>query len=415
MRTQTILNQITDYKGFIFTTDKFINDPNNKRIEVTIRHRKNSKGLCSKCHQVAPGYDTQPQREFQFIPVWNIPVIFLYPPRRVSCPEHGVVIEHMPWSNGKSPITLPFMWFLSAWAKLLSWQQVARSFNVNWVQVYESVSMAVEWGRNHMDLNGITAIGVDEVYCFKNKFMTVVYQINKGVKRLLYISEDRTEASFRGFFEWFGTDNSKLIEYVCSDMWRPFLKVIKEKCVNAVNILDRYHVVAKLNKALDEIRASEHKTIQKDGTISILKNSRWCLLKRPENLTDTQSIKLKELLACNLKTIRGYLLKEELDFFWKYVSVACAKKFLKKWTTKVMRSRLEPMKKVAKTIRNHEDLILNWFSARNHISLGAVEGLNNKIKSVTKRSYGFRNPEVLKIAMYHALGNLTTPKFTHIF
>ena len=155
--------------------------------------------------------------------------------------------------------------------------------------------------------------------------------------------------------------------------------------------------------------------MQKDGYEAVLKNSRWCLLKRWENLTENQEAKLKDLLQYNLRSVRAYLLKEDFNGFWEYVSPAWAEKFLDRWCTRVMRSRIEPMKKVAKTIRNHKPLILNWFKAKKAFSSGVVEGLNNKAKVTTRSSYGFRTYRGAEVALYHALGNLPTPPMTHRF
>ena len=143
--------------------------------------------------------------------------------------------------------------------------------------------------------------------------------------------------------------------------------------------------------------------------------SRWCLLKRPENLTEKQTVKLSELLRYNLRTVRAYLLREDFQRLWEYRSPAWAGKFLDEWTRRVMRSRLEPMKKVARTLRNHQPLILNWFRAKGEVSSGAVEGLNNKVKLVTRKSYGFRTAKVAKLALLHNLGRLPEPKHTHRF
>ena len=183
----------------------------------------------------------------------------------------------------------------------------------------------------------------------------------------------------------------------------------------ALNILDRFHVVAKLNKALDEVRASEARRMLREGYEPVLKKKRWCLLKRPENLTDNQRMGLRELLGYNLKSVRAYLLKEEFQLFWEYVSPAWAEKFMDQWCKKVMRSRLEPMKKIARMIRTHKPLILNWFAARDDVSLGAVEGLNNKLKASIRTSYGFRTAKAIKIMLYHKLGALPEPQLTHRF
>ena len=125
-----------------------------------------------------------------------------------------------------------------------------------------------------------------------------------------------------------------------------------------------------------------------------------------ENLSEKQEAKLSDLLQYNLKSVRAYLLKEDFNGFWEYVSPAWAEKFLDRWCTRAMRSRIEPMKKVAKTIRNHKPLILNWFKAKKAFSSGVVEGLNNKAKVTTRNSYGFRTYRGAEIALYHALGNL---------
>jgi len=182
-----------------------------------------------------------------------------------------------------------------------------------------------------------------------------------------------------------------------------------------VHVLDRFHVMQKFGKALDEIRAEEAKRLQRDGYEPVLKRSRWCFLKRPENLTDKQTAKLSELLRYNLRTVRAYLQREEFQRLWEYTSPAWAGKFLDEWAGRVMRSRLEPMKKIARTIRTHRSLILNWFRARGLVSSGAVEGLNNKVKLVTRKSYGFRSPDIAELALLHNLGDLPEPNHTHRF
>ena len=192
-------------------------------------------------------------------------------------------------------------------------------------------------------------------------------------------------------------------------------KVYSRDYPESFHILDRFHIVAKLNKAIDEVRADEYRQMNKDGYEPVLKNSRWCLLKRKENLTEKQEAKLKELLRYNLRSVRAYLLKEDFNGFWEYVSPAWAEKFLDRWCTRVMRSKIEPMKKVTKTIRAHKPLILNWFKAKKAFSSGIVEGLNNKAKVTTRNSYGFRTYQGAEIALYHALGKLPTPPMTHRF
>ena len=287
---------------------------------------------------------------------------------------------------------------------------MAVSFRSSWDRVHDAVEYVVEWGLQRRTLESIFAIGVDEIqYAKGHKYLTLVYQIDRECIRLLWVGKERTIESFQGFFRVIGEKVAAEILFVCSDMWKPYLDVIGEKCINALHILDRFHIMAKMSKALDEVRAQETKRLIRDGYQPLLKKSRWCVLKRKENLTDKQQVRLRDLLRYNLQTVRAYLLKEDFQQFWTYSSPVWAGKFLDFWCHQVMRSRIEPMKKFARTLREHRELLLNYFRARKEFSSGVVEGLNNKAKVVMRRSYGFRTFRVLELALYHSLAKLPEP------
>ena len=143
-----------------------------------------------------------------------------------------------------------------------------------------------------------------------HKYLTLVYQIDLGVTRLLWVGKERTIESFQGFFAAMGKDVVSKIVFVCSDMWEPSLKLIRENCSEALHILDRFHIVANMNKALDNVRAEETSRMRREGRAPILRKSRWLLLRRSENLGADQQFRLRDLLRYNLKTVRAYLLKE---------------------------------------------------------------------------------------------------------
>jgi transposase len=134
-----------------------------------------------------------------------------------------------------------------------------------------------------------------------------------------------------------------------------------------------------------------------------------------ENLKDEQQFRLRDLLRYNLMTVRAYLLKEAFQQLWDYNSPVWAGKFLEEWSRQTMRSHIEPMKKIACSLRNHRELILNYFRAQKLLSSGVVEGLNNKAKVTMRKSYGFRTYRVLELALYHSLGKLPEPESTHVF
>ncbi len=417
MLVKTILNRCYKFKCFVYTDVKISEHAGSECIEAHLEPRKNSKAVCSGCQLPASGYDENREpRRYEFIPIWGIPVYFLYFMRRVNCKGCGVRTEEVPWGQGKKQLTKVYMQYLANWAQVLSWQEVARRFRTSWEKVFHSVEYVVSWGLQNRSLKGVTAIGVDEVAWKKgHKYLTLVYQINNGAVRLLWIGRERTKKTFNSFFDMLGEEKSNLIEYVCSDMWKAYLKVIKNRIPQAVHILDRFHIVANLNKALDKVRAGEHKQLKDDGYDPVLTKARWLLLKKPENLNEKQGLKLKDLLRYNLKSMRAYLLKEEFQLLWSYSSVAWASKFIDSWTTKVMRSKIEPLKKEARTIRKHKPLILNWFRAKKQYSSGVVEGLNNKVKLTMRKSYGFRTYGSVEIALYHSLGKLPEPPLTHRF
>ena len=409
-----LLNACHHFPGFVYTAAKL--NESTKTIEIDVRPRKGSPGCCSSCAKPAPGYDQLPQRRFEFIPIWGFAVILLYNMRRVACEACGVKVEEVPWGMGKHTLSRAYMLFLAHWARKLSWKETALSFNTSWEKVCQAVEYVVGWGLEHRKLGPLRAFGVDEIaYGKGHHYLTLAYQIEPGMTRLLWVGEKRTKESFQKFFDLIGKDLAQKVEFVCSDMWKPYLELIEKHCTNALNILDRFHIVAKLNKALDEVRAGEARQLVKDGYEAVLKKSRWCLLKRKENLTDNQRIKLREVLRYNLRSVRGYLLKEYFQLFWEYNSAAWAAKFLDRWCTQVMRSRIEPLKKFARTVRGHRELLLNYFRAHKAFSSGVIEGLNNKAKVTMRKSYGFRTFRVAELSLYHVLGKLPEPKLAHRF
>jgi transposase len=229
------------------------------------------------------------------------------------------------------------------------------------------------------------------------------------------VGPKRTAKTLLGFFRWLGRERTGRIQFVCSDMWRAYLKVVAKKAKQAIHVLDRFHIMSMMSKAIDKVRAGEARRMKSQGLKPVLKGSRWWFLKRPEHLTARQAGNLKEVLKYNLRTVRSYLQKEGFQFFWDYVSPYWAGRFLDRWCRRVMRSQIEPMKTVARSLRSHRELILNWFRARKEISAGAVEGLNNKAKLATRRAYGFRTYEALEVVLYHTLGNLPEPDCAHAF
>jgi len=249
MLVKTLLNKVEKHKGFIYG-DVTLEEGGRARLLVEVRPDKRcKKAVCSGCDELRTCYDKMPTvRYFQFPPLWGFLVFLVYVMRRVDCPRCGVKIEKVPWASGKSPTTTTYAWFLARWAKVLSWKQVAGSFRTSWDTVYRSVQLAVTWGLEHRDLTGIRSLGVDEVSRGRGQdYLTLVYQIDEHCKRLLWVGEDRTKATLDAFFDMFGL-RARWLVYVASDMWQPYLEVLARRAKRAIHVLDRYHIVAKMNK-----------------------------------------------------------------------------------------------------------------------------------------------------------------------
>jgi len=414
---RTLLNKLHPIKGFVYGRCTLEKADGAERLVVDVRPRANGRPRCSKCGRPGARYGSMPDaRLFLFVPLWGVAFLLRYTMRRVDCRRCGVAVESVPWAEGKNTCTHAMRLFLASWARRLSWKETARCFGSSWDTVYRAVRWVVAYGLAHRDLDGIEALGVDEVaYRKGHHYMTLIYQIDRGSRRLLGIVDGRRAKSLLRFFREFGRERCARVKVVCSDMWKPYLKVVAKKLPGALNVLDPFHIAKKLGEAVDEIRRTEAREMRRDGYEPVLTGSRYCFLKRVANLTARQSDKLADLLRYDLRTVRAYCLKEAFAPFWQYTSAHWARWYLRKWCARTMRSRLDPMKKFVRTLRAHEDLLMNYFKAGKHYNSGIVEGLNLRINLSMRKAYGYKSLEVLKVALFHQLGELSEPKATHRF
>jgi transposase len=390
-------------------------------LEVHLRPHPRRKAICSGCRQSAPGYDTQAQRQWHYLNVLHFLVVLYYAPRRVECPRCGVRVEWMKWSAGKSPYAIPLMHSLARWARRLSWKEVATVFQVSWDAVYRSVQWLVGYGLQHRELGDVSALGVDELHWGKGKksgnFITVLYQIDKGMRRLLWVGRTRTLATLaRGLWELEEMKEGFCggIKVVCSDMWKPFLKVIRELLPKACNVLDPFHIAQHLNRRVDEVRRKEQARMNR-AQKAMVKGSRFLLLKRGTRVLGLARRKLEAALVALQETGHAWVFKEAFRKFWRFRSVSWAGAWLDGWVELVRRSEIKPMVRVADMLATHKELLLNYFRAKKQFTNAVTEGKNHKARVMLAKSYGHRSYEVLELALYHALGELPEPPRTHRF
>lgn len=346
-----------------------------------------------------------PPRRWRHLPLGSTPCELLYRPHRVRCVHCGVRVEQVPWAARWSRVTHPLSRALAQLARQLSWREVAHHFRVDWKTVAATVRRAVAWGLQARSLDALRVIGIDEVSRKKgHHYLTLVYDLRQG--RLVWVGEDRTEMTLEAFFAWLGPVRARRLEVVCLDMWAPYAAVVQRHAPQATRVFDRFHLVRHVNAAVDEVRRAEVRRLRGEERTT-LKGTRYLLLKNPWNLTPAERRRLSTVVKLNTRVIRAYYLKEEFQAFWHYVRTGWASRHLQHWLWWASHSRLAPFQKLAKLVRTHLAGILAWTRVR--VTNGALEGMNNKIKLVSHRAYGYRNPQNYIAAIYHCCAQLPLP------
>ena len=355
---------------------------------------------CLKVHSV------RKTREWRDLSMRKLALKLRYRPRRVECPRCGLRVEDFPWAEPWARVTTALSNAVARLARELSWQGTARQYGLNWKSVATIVKRAVDYGLRHRARPPVHVIGIDEVSRRKGQvYLTVVYDLERRV--LLWVGDDRTEQAVKPFFtEEMGKRRCHTLRVVCMDMWAPYANLVREHARNAEILFDRFHIVKHLNEAVDAVRRELWRQLTVKQRVPF-KGTRWLLLKNPWNLTGDQRERLSTLVRWNAPIVRAYYLKEAFQLFWDYKQPKRAQDHLEKWIRAAMRSRLEPFKKFVGMLRSHRDGILSW--TRQRVSNGAVEGMNNKIKSISHRSFGFRTADNFIAAIYHCCARLPLP------
>jgi transposase len=361
-------------------------------------------GVCGRrCMEV---HDIRKQRTWRDLSMRKLPLKLCYRPRRVECPRCGVRVEDFPWAEPWARVTTALSNAVAVLARELSWQGTAREYGLDWKTVATVVKRAVNYGLKHRARPPVHVIGIDEVSRRKGQvYLTVVYDLERRV--LLWVGEDRTEEAVKTFFTGeMGRRRCHTLRVVCMDMWAPYAKLVRDYAVNAQILFDRFHIVKHLHEAVDAARRELWRQLTSKERVDF-KGTRWLLLKNPWNLNSGQKERLSTLVRWNTPLVRAWYLKESFQLFWTYKQPWRAKQHLLKWMNSAMRSKLEPFKKFVQMLRSHLDGVLAWTKTR--LSNGAVEGMNNKIKSISHRSFGFRSAEHFIAAIYHCCARLPLP------
>lgn len=310
----------------------------------------------------------------------------------------------VPWAEPGSGFTAMFEALVIDWLKEASTAAVSRLMGLSWNAIDGIMQRAVKRGLSRREELDMTQIGVDET-AFKKRhdYVTIVSDQEAGT--VLFVGEDRKKATLKAWYESLTDEQREAIESISMDMWPAFINAPLESLPDADKKIafDKFHVAKYLGEAVDKVRRQEHKALMAEG-YEDLKGSKYDWLTNPQNMTRDQKQRFKALRDSTLKTARAWAIKEFAMSLWHYVSKSWARKGWERWLSWAVRCRLEPIKEVAKTIKEHLWGILNAVVLK--VSNGPAEGLNSRIKMIKVRSRGFRNKARFANAIYFHLGGL---------
>ena len=234
MQVKTILNRLQKHRGFVYGTVQLEEQIAGLALTVEIAPHRRNRPRCASCGQASAVYDRLALRRFEFVPLWGLRVFFLYPMRRVDCPRCGVTVERVPWGRRQAPADHHLHVVSRAVGQMPQLAGVARVFRTSWDQVFRSVAMAVAWAAITWISPVFARSGIDEIHWQRgSQFLTLVYQIDPTRKRLLWIGQHRRAKTLLRFFRWFGRERTAALAFICSDMWKAYLKVVAKKAGHA--------------------------------------------------------------------------------------------------------------------------------------------------------------------------------------
>lgn len=367
-------------------------------VEIHVEHQGETR--CPACGMPCPGYDSRHRRWRHLDTMQHQTRVHAEVPR-VRCSEHGVHQLKVPWADESSRFTALFEAEAIEWLREASVQAVARRMGLTWDQAAGIQRRAVERGLARRRLEPPRLLGVDETsFRRRHEYVTVVNDLERGV--VTHVADGRGRSAIDGCFEELGETNCAGIEQVAMDMWPAYISSVEEY-TDADIVHDRFHIVAHLNHAVDLVRRAEQRELLEAGDPG-LKRSRYLWLMGSGRMTRPQQRRFAALRASHLRVARAWAIKEMARDSWGYARRRWAERRWTRWYNWAIRSRLEPIRKVARMIRNHWDAVIN--AAVSGISSANAEGINATIQKIKRRAHGYRNREHFRLAIYFHLGGL---------
>ena len=327
-------------------------------------------------------------RQWRDIPAGGLAVVLHYRPREISCPTHGRRQENIPWAAAKARSTLRLECLLLRLCKVMPQKEAAGELGIPDSTVCDMLHRIITRYRGNHRIRGLKNLGIDEIsYKRRHCYLTIVYDLDRHCVVWAGVGKGRKTIDI--FFEEVLSRGQKArVETACCDMSRAYMGAIEDHLPKAVLVLDRFHIVKAVNEAVDEVRRQRWRAVDA-ATRREFKGLRFILLKNCRNRTPSERRVLADLERADRRMFRACVLKDELSHFWTYTYLANAEKFLGKWCTKTLRSRIEPMRRFVHTLREHWDGV---FASVTGITNAAAEGINRILRMTKNRASGFRSP-----------------------
>ena len=373
-------------------------------VHVYLVHQNKPEWACAECGALGPLYDHQPEREWRHLDTCQYRTILHAAPPRTRCPEHGVRMVKLPWTEPGSRFTALFEALAIMWLKHASQKAVAEQLQLSWDEIHGILERAVKRGLARRQAEAIPQLGVDEKAFRKgHKYLTLVNDLKRN--RVLYVAEDREQSSLDGFWSTITAEQRASIEAVALDMWDPYLASLREHLPQAEKkiVFDKFHIAKHLGEAVDRVRRREHKALKAEGD-ERLTGTKYDWLRNPALMEGKQRREFAELRRSELKTARAWALRETAMVLYDYVYEKPARKHFQWWHSWAVRSRLQPIKEVASMLKRRFENIITYL--RHRITTAASESLNAKIQCVKYTARGFRNKQNFMHAIYFHCGGL---------
>jgi len=317
--------------------------------------------------------------------------------RRVACVRcDKVKRERLDFLADNPLYTKRFAYFVGRRCRGAAIKDVADELALDWHTVKSLDMQYMQAQLKRAGMPGLRAIGIDEISIRKgHTYRIVVSDLERG-RPIWFGGEDRSEASMNQFYLWLGKKKSSLLRLAVMDMWKPFRLATHAHAPQAAILFDKFHIMRHLGDALDKVRKTEYARLSgKDRRF--IKGQKYTLLSRHENLNLEGRTALKALLVANKRLNTAYVLKESFGQLWSYEREGWARRFFENWRASLKWQRLKPYEKFAEMIDRHWDGIAAYCRPENKVSLGFVEGLNNKIRVIQRRAYGLRDENYLRL------------------